>query len=47
VSENIQKYLSGTFEESSLKTTRYYMCKGSTDLYLEVGLKKEYSDFNL
>lgn len=47
VQENIQKYLSGTLEESSLKTTRYYMCKGTTDLYLEVGLKKEYNDFNL
>lgn len=47
IQQKIQTYLSGTSEESSLKATRYYMCKGTTDLYLEVGLKKEYSDFNL
>ena len=32
---------------SILNLTKYYKFTGTTQLYLEIGLKKEYSDFNL
>ena len=45
--ELIETYLKGESNESTIKTTKYYLCKGVSNLYLEVGLKKEYSDFNM
>lgn len=46
--ENISKYISGTYTDAStLDVVKYYKYSGTSKLYLEVGLKKEYEDFNL
>ena len=44
---NINTYQQGNYPESSLKATRYYKYAGVSDVYLEVGLKKEYSEVNV
>jgi hypothetical protein len=43
--ENVGKYLSGFYDitqSSTLNLTKFYKYKGQTELYLEVGLKKDY-----
>ena len=44
---NIIKYLSGIYEDDSLDITKYYKYEGTSDLYLEVGLKADYQEINL
>lgn len=46
--ELIKEYLSGFLRDTTdINTIKYYKYKGTTDLFLEIGLKKEYSDLNL
>lgn len=45
--ELIDEYISGNSAESDISTVRYYKYAGTSNLYLEVGLKKEYADFNV
>lgn len=45
--KNIDEYLGGYYEPKSLDLIKYYQYTGQTDLYLEIGLKKEYEDLNL
>lgn len=48
--ENINLYTSGSFSAdrgSTLTATKYYKYVGTTDLYLEVGLLKDYQNLNL
>lgn len=45
--EKIDKYYSGTYEESSLEATRYYSYKGTSELYLEIGLHEQYAYWGL
>lgn len=45
--ENINKYYSGTYKESSLEATRYYSYKGTSELYLEIGLHEQYAHWGL
>lgn len=40
----INQYLSGSYSGSDLSAVKYYEYTGITNLYLEVGLKKEYTD---
>ncbi len=41
-------YINGSYtNESTLDVIKYYQYKGTTKLYLEVGLKKEYLDFGI
>ena len=44
---NIKDYLGGFCEAKSLDLIKYYKYTGTTDLYLEIGLKKDYEDLNL
>ena len=47
---NVSNYLNGfynTSNSSSFNLTKYYKYKGTSDLYLEIGLKKEYEDLNI
>lgn len=44
--DKINEYISDTPTES-FEAIKYYECKGTTDLYLEVGLKKDYEKINL
>ena len=44
---NIKTYLSGFYDETSLNSTKYYSYSGTTDLYLEIGLKTGYENWNL
>lgn len=46
-SVKIADYLGGAYNGTSLEVTKYYKYYGITDLYLEVGLKKEYSDIGM
>lgn len=44
----LDKYKGGFLEGiSTINTTRYYQYEGTSNLYLEVGLKKDYENFNL
>ena len=43
----IDDYLKGFSDQSSIDIIRYYKYKGTSDVYLEIGLKKEYEDLNL
>lgn len=40
----VNQYLSGSYSGSDLSVVKYYEYTGITNLYLEVGLKKEYTD---
>lgn len=44
---NVQSYLGGFYDKSSLDLTRYYKYTGTSELYLEIGLKKEYENLNI
>lgn len=46
-SEIISQYVGGTYGGSSLNATKYYKYKGTSDLYLEIGLKQEYQNVNI
>ena len=47
-SENIVKYTSGIYKDKNiLDVVKYYKYSGTSNLYLEVGLKKEYEALNL
>lgn len=46
-STNVKDYIGGTYNQSNLDLTRYYQYAGKTQVYLEIGLKKEYSDMSL
>lgn len=43
----IDDYLAGFSDQSSIDIIRYYKYKGTSDVYLEVGLRKEYEALNL
>ena len=43
----IDDYLAGFSDQSSIDIIRYYKYKGTSDVYLEIGLKKDYEDLNL
>lgn len=43
----ISNYLEGSYTGTNLEVTKYYKYSGITDLYLEVGLKKDYSDVGI
>ena len=45
--ENIDSYLGGFYEQNSLDLIKYYKYTGQTDLYLEIGLKKDYEELNI
>lgn len=47
---NVNNYVSGTHDISkstSINLTKYYKYKGTTNLYLEIGLKKDYEELNI
>ena len=47
---NVDSYLGGFYDTSiskSFDVVKYYKYTGTTDLYLEVGLKEQYQSFNL
>ena len=44
---NISKYISGKYENIDLSATKYYLNKGTTQLFLEIGLKEDYSKINI
>jgi hypothetical protein len=46
-SDDVSKYLSGTYGNPSLDIIKYYQYAGTSKLYLEIGLKKEYESYNL
>ena len=46
-SKIISQYVGGTYGGSSLNATKYYKYKGTSDLYLEIGLKQEYQNVNI
>ena len=47
-SSNISKFTSNSdFQGDSLKVTKYYQYKGTSNLYLEVGLREVYKDMNI
>lgn len=45
--DNVSSYLGGFYERTDLDLIKYYKYKGTTSLYLEVGLKQEYEDLNI
>ena len=45
--KNVKSYLAGFYQGTSLDVTKYYKYKGTSELFLEIGLKKEYEDLNL
>lgn len=48
--ENVDNYLNGSYDitrASSFDITKYYKYKGTTEVYLEVGLKKDYEPLNI
>lgn len=45
--DNVKTYLSGFYNDTSLNATKYYSYSGTTDLYLEIGLKTGYENWNL
>lgn len=44
---NLKTYLSGFYKQDSLNLTKYYKYSGCSELYLEIGLKKDYENLNL
>lgn len=46
-SELISQYTSGFYRNNTLNTVKYYKYSGKSDLFLEIGLKKEYENLNL
>ena len=44
---SIDSYLGGFYKEKSLDITKYYKYKGTTDLYLEIGLEQSYENLNI
>lgn len=45
--ETVKKYESGKYSESQFEVTKYCAYKGTSKLFLEVGLKKEYNDLHI
>lgn len=45
--KEIGDYLGGFSDKSSIDVIKYYKYSGTSDLYLEVGLKKDYEDLNI
>lgn len=45
--KNVENYLGGFYQGVSLDLIRYYQYKGTTELFLEIGLKKDYEALNL
>ncbi len=45
--QNISNYLSGQYDKIDLNSTKYYSNKGITNLFLEIGLKEDYSKVNI
>lgn len=45
--ENVKSYLAGFYQGTSLDLIKYYKYTGTSELFLEVGLKQEYEDLNL
>lgn len=45
--ETVKEYESGNYSESQFEVTKYHAYKGTSKLFLEVGLKKEYNDLYL
>lgn len=45
--EKIEKYMSGTYDNTTLEAIKYYKFTGTSKLFLEVGLRKEYEQYNL
>lgn len=46
--DKINTYLQGEYNvDKSLSAIKYFKYKGTSDLYLEVGLKKDYQDLNI
>lgn len=43
----VNEYLKGFLRATQFDITKYYKYTGETDLYLEIGLKKEYQDLNI
>ena len=44
---NLQSYLGGFYQGTSLDLIRYYQYKGTSELFLEIGLQKDYESLNL
>ena len=44
---NLQSYLRGFYQGTSLDLIRYYQYKGTSELFLEIGLQKDYESLNL
>ena len=45
--ENIRQYLSGYYEGSTLDVTKFYKYSGTSEVYLEIGLKPDYQNLNV
>lgn len=44
---NVDSYLGGFYNQTSLDLIRYYKYQGTTELYLEIGLTKDYENLNM
>ena len=45
--QTVEKYKSGKYSESQFEVTKYCEYRGTSKLFLEVGLKKEYNDLHI
>ena len=45
--DNVKAYKSGTYDKTTLDLVRYYTYEGTSNLQLEIGLQREYQDFNI
>ena len=45
--EKVKRYNNGEYLNSSLEAIKYYKYRGTTNLYLEIGLLKDYENCNL
>ncbi len=44
---NVQSYLKGEYQSGELQLTKYYKYEGTSKLYLEIGLHKNYENINM
>ena len=43
----VEEYIKGSSAETTIQDTKYYKYKGTSELQLEIGLKKDYNDIGL
>ena len=43
----IESYLKGESDQASISTVKYYKYKGTSNVYLELGIKQDYTNYNI